>query len=77
MVSQSKGIALMFVGLILPIVFFTAITNNLHERMPVLPFIICPVIMAAVGWVTGKNLKWAAWSAVIGLAEAAILVFTV
>lgn len=69
--------AIWLVALALPIVFFTVLTGNLHERAPVLPFLLCPVLCAGAGWLTVKNLSWVGWGAVIGVIEAALLVFTV
>lgn len=77
MKSQLVSILIWIVALILPVVFFVEIADNLNERAPVLPFIVCPLLCAAAGWLTAKNLFWVITGAAIGLAEAAALVFLV
>jgi len=76
MKSQGASIVIWAFALFLPIIFFTVITDNLHESKPLLPFIICPLLFAGAAWLTAKNWSWVAWGAVAGLAEAALLVFT-
>lgn len=77
MKSQGTSLFIWALALILPIVFFIGIGDNLNERQPVLPFIACPLLCAGAAWLTAKNLSWVAWGAFIGLVEAAALVFLV
>lgn len=77
MKSQGASMFIWALALILPIIFFIGIGDNLNERQPVLPFIACPLLFAGAAWLTAKNLKWVAWATVVGLVEAAALVFMV
>ena len=65
-------------AIFLPILIFIVIGDNLNERMPVLPFIVCPLLTVGAARATTKlNLSFLAWAAIGGLAYAAILVFAV
>lgn len=77
MKSQGASMLIWGFALIFPILLFIVIGDNLNERQPVLPFVVCPVLFAGAAWLTSKNWKWVAWGAVVGLAEAALLVFAV
>ena len=75
MKSQGASMLIWGFALIFPVLLFIVIGENLNERQPVLPFIVCPLLFAGAAWLTAKNLKWVALGAVVGLVEAALLVF--
>jgi hypothetical protein len=77
MKSQGASMLIWGFALIFPVLLFIVIGDNLNERQPVLPFIVCPLLFAGAAWLTAKNLKWVAWAFIAGLAEAALLVFAV
>lgn len=83
-----KPINLLYYALALfaPIFIFTVFTNNTNETHPVYVWLLCPLLYAAAGLLSsmGKlvvenkityRFKWIGWSVVIGLAEAAILIY--
>jgi hypothetical protein len=78
MKSQAVSIIVWALALFLPILIFILIGNNLNERQPLLPFIVCPLLLILAARFTNKlNLSLLAWSAIVGLVYAVILVFAV
>lgn len=78
MKSQGASILIWAAALFLPVLIFIVIGENLNERQPVLPFIICPLLTVGAARLTTKlNLSFLTWSAIAGLAYAALLVFAV
>lgn len=78
--TMAVSIAIYVVALIAPVVLFA--TTLLHEKYPVLPFIVCIPLMAGAGYLTSRtegdavNWKWVAWSALFGLIVALLFVLT-
>lgn len=78
MKSQGASFLIWGTALFLPIVIFILAGDNLNERQPVLPFIVCPLLTVCAARLTAKlNLSFLAWAAIAGLAYAALLVFAV
>lgn len=83
-----KSISVLYyaVALFLPILLFVVITDNTNETHPALVWIICPVLLGFAGYLSSigqlvvgnvitHRLKWVVWSAIIGLVEAALLIY--
>lgn len=72
------------IAMFLPIIYFTALTDNTNETKPWLVFIVCPVLYGVAGWLAvpgdrkdTEKMKWVIWSVIVGIVEAAALVFMV
>ncbi len=70
-------------ALLFPVIMAVGITDNTNETMPILYWIMCPTLFFLVsyfvfpGTLTGDKLKWTVLSVLIGLAQAALLVYAV
>ena len=78
MKNQGASILIWAAALFLPVLIFIVIGDNLNERQPVLPFVVCPLLTVGAARLTTKlNLSFLAWSAIAGFVYAALLVFAV
>lgn len=66
-----------FLALGLPLLIFLELGNNLNERKPWLPFLVCIPLCLLAGLLTTNNKKWIVLAGLIGLAEALALVLLV
>lgn len=73
-----KNVGAFLLAFVLPILFFG---SGQHGMATVLPFIVCPLLMAGAAWFTaGKEAsitKWVIWGAIVGVLYAIVLVAAV